>query len=156
MFKKHHVYRSRKNHNNTRRESHPGTRRNVRTARRNGTNDTKFLKLRQIVDATMANFTTTNGAFRPNVMFSKASNTSIHKSYHLNGHSNYGVWVYQMKHVFERNDMFTYYITPPSGMMTMTKAIGRKRTMSAFNSNAKNIGLKLMKRYDDLSFIGPP
>jgi hypothetical protein len=97
------------------------------------------------VDAAMAGFTTTIGTFRLNVMLSKANDTFIHESYHLNGHSNYGIWAYQMKHVLERNNMFTYCITLSSGMMTMREVVGRKQTMSAFNSNAKNIRRKLMK-----------
>jgi len=123
-------------HTSTRRKNHLGIGRNVKTMR-SGTNDTKFLKLGQTMDTTMAGFTTVSGTFRPNVMLSKANYTSIHESSHLNGHSNYGAWAYQMKHVLERNDMFTYYINPPNGMMTMTKAVGRKQAMSAFNSNSK-------------------
>jgi hypothetical protein len=63
---------------------------------------------------------------RPDVILSKVNDTSIHESYHLDGHSNYEIWPYQMKHVLDKDDIFIYCTNPPNVIMVMTKIIGRK------------------------------
>jgi len=92
---------------------------------------------------------------RPDVILSKVNDTSIHESYHLDDHLNYEVWAYQMKHVLEKDDLFTYCTNPPNIIMVMTKIIERKQTMNALNSNAKYMRFNLMKHYDQtFTFVG--
>lgn len=92
---------------------------------------------------------------RPDVILSKVNDTSIHESYHLDGCLNYEVWAYQMKHVFEKDDLFTYCTNPPNIIMVMTKIIESKQTMNALNSNVKNMKFHMMKQYDQtFTFVG--
>jgi hypothetical protein len=84
-----------------------------------------------------------------NIIRVSSSDPSIPEAYHLDGISNYGVWSHRMKHALQRDALFNYCITPPSQPMGVAEATARSRVQSIFHNNAKNMGLKLLKRYND-------
>ncbi len=104
------------------RETHPGTMKNK--IARSVTNNTTTFNLGKTMKTNMAS--RCSEVLQPDVILSKVNDTSIYESYHLDGHLNYEIWAYQMKHVLEKDDLFTYYTNPSNVIMVMTKIIGRK------------------------------
>ncbi len=103
-------------------ETHPGTMRNK--IARSVTSDTTTFNLGETMETNMAS--RWSEVLWPDVILSKVNDTFIHESYHLDGHLNYEIWAYQMKHVLEKDDLFIHYTNPPNVIMVMTKIIGRK------------------------------
>jgi hypothetical protein len=132
-------------------ETHPSTMRNK--IARSVTGDITTFNFGETIKTNMAR--RWSELLQPNVILSKVNDTSIHESYHLDGCLNYEVWAYQMKHVLEKDDLFTYCTNPPNIIMVMTKIIERKQTMNTLNSNVKNMRFNLMKHYDQtFTFVG--
>jgi hypothetical protein len=52
----------------------------------------------------------------------------IPKVHHLEGAFNYGIWAYIMKHVFQHDNLFSYYVIWFSSPMNDQEIIGWSRT----------------------------
>jgi hypothetical protein len=68
------------------------------------------------------------------IMLVERDTTNISKIYHLKGASNYGVLAHRVKHMFSKDGLFTYYVTPPSSPMFATKTIARFRILNYFHN----------------------
>ena len=71
------------------------------------------------------------------------------EAYHLEGGANYGVWVYRMKNLLQKDGRFFYCLTPLSKVMGEEERMARLLVISIINNNARNRALKLLRRYHD-------
>lgn len=74
---------------------------------------------------------------------------SIPEAYHFEGTVNYGVWSFRIQHVLSSSGLFGYCVSPPSVPASPQEMIARSRVMCILINNAKNSGMKILKRYSE-------
>lgn len=74
---------------------------------------------------------------------------SIPEAYHFEGTPNYGVWSFRIQHALSSCGLFDYCITPPSVPTSHHERVARSIVMGILINNAKNSGMKILKRYNE-------
>lgn len=74
---------------------------------------------------------------------------NLSKSYYFIGAVNYDMWFFRIKHKLLWDGWFIYYIMLPSFLIEIIEFFEKSRYMSLFMKNGKQLGLNLLKWYNN-------